>query len=329
MKPFWSLAGRHWLPSLPSWEMEAAIGEERAAKLVATGILREVAIQPYERLACASCRWHARVIWEPQGAVVLCEGEMGCPAVELGKAPYRLVGDERELARRLAEAFVLEGAPGAAGVILPLGKRRIGDELVAVDLSPYPAGAGFEDVLFRLTRTGPRVRVLLVPESARIPADAPTECGATELVWAGLDEVVVIEDRLRVDLRPIVARRTFPGFDVNAGFDGLVVDSGGAWWRGDALPVHGRALRLLRALATRHPSIATKKLLWREVWPEDHTKAGEIARGIAPHQLDSRLRHAVAEIRAALGEAAVENERGGDQDGGYRLALGAGQVRAA
>lgn len=329
MRAFWTLAARHWLPSLPSWEMVGAIGEECSAKLVAAGILREVAIRPYETVRCPECWANARVIWEAQVAVALCEADRECPVMVLGSAPYRLVADEREFVRLLAEAFALDGAPGAPGPLLPLGKRWIGDELVAVDLCPHPARVGFEDVLFRLTRTGPRVRVLLVPDSGRIPADAPTECGATELVWAGLDEVVVIEDRLRVDLRPIVSRRTFSGFDPNAGFDGLVVDGAGAWWRGKALPVQGRALRLLRALATRHPSIATKKVLWREVWPEDHTRAGEIARGIAPHQLDSRLRHAVAEIRATLGEAAVENERGGDQDGGYRLGLDAGQIRAA
>lgn len=329
MKRFWTLAARHWLPSLPSWEMEAAIGKELVARLVSVGLLAEVAIQPHERVTCVSCRWNALVIREPEGCVVICQGEMECPEVAVGRAPYRLVADERSLARLLAEALALEGTPGASGLLVPLRKRRIGDEAVAVDLCPHPKRVGFEDALFRVTRAGPRVRVLLVSDSARIPADAPTECGATELVWAGLDEVVVIDDRFRVNLRPIVSRRAFSGFDPNAGFAGLLLDGTGAWWHGRALPVQGRALRLLRALAARHPSVASKKLLWREVWPEDHRRAGEIARGIVPHQLDSRLRHAVAEIRAALGEGAVENERGGDQAGGYRLALDAGQVRAA
>jgi DNA-binding winged helix-turn-helix (wHTH) protein len=90
-----------------------------------------------------------------------------------------------------------------------------------------------------------------------------------------------------------------------------------------------RARRLLGALVAHHPAVATRAQLWRAVWPEEHTRTGEVARGINPDLLDSRLRQAVAELRAALGDGVVENARGGERAGGYRLAVGAGELRAA
>ncbi len=329
MKPFWTLAGRHWAPSLPSWEMVATIGHERIAGLVGAGVLREVAIRPFEQVPCPSCRWHARVIWEPAGAVLICEEEMCGQAVEVGAAPYRLSTDANELARRVAEALALEGTPGTGDSIIPLGRRRLGEEMVAFDLCPGPAYAGFEDALYRLARGGPRVRVLLVPDSARIRADALPEIAGVELVWVGLDEVLVIDRDVRADLRALFARRQFPGFTLELPFDGLAIEPGGVSWRGAAVTLKPRALRLLRALATHHPGVAPRAQLWRELFPEEHTRGGEVARGVNPDSLDSRLRQAVAEVRAALGDDVVDNARGGERAGGYRLALGAKQLRAA
>lgn len=329
MKPFWALAGRHWAPSLPSWEMVAAVGHERVGHLVGAGVLREVAIRPFERVPCPACRWDARVIWEPAGAVLICEEEMCGQVVELGPAPYRLSTDGGELVRRVAEALALEGTPGTGETVIPLGRRRLGDEIVAFDLCAHPGRAGFQDALYRLARSGPRVRVLVVPDSARIPADALSEIAGVELVWVGLDEVLVVDRGLRADLRPLLARRQFPGFTVELPFDGLAIEPGGVSWRGAAVPLKPRALRLLRALATHHPAVATRAQLWREVWPEDHTRTGEVARGMNPDLLDSRLRQAVAEVRAALGDDVVDNARGGERAGGYRLALASNQLRAA
>ena len=329
MKPFWTLAGRHWAPSLPSWEMVAALGHDRIEGLVAAGVLREVAIRPFEQVPCPSCRWHARVIWEPTGAVLICEGEMGCEAVELGPAPYRLSTDPSELARRVAEALALDGAPGTGDSMVPLGRRRLGEEMVAFDLCPHPGRAGFEDAIYRLARSGPRVRVLLVPDSARIPADALPEIAGVELVWVGLDEVLVVDRGLRADLRPLLLRRQFPGFTLELPFDGLAIEASSVSWRGAAVALKPRALRLLRALATHHPGVAPRAQLWREVFPEEHTRTGEVARGVNPDGLDSRLRQAVAEVRAALGDDVVDNARGGERAGGYRLALTAKQLRAA
>ena len=309
--------------------MMAALGHELVECLVAAGVLREVAIRPFETVACPTCRWNARVLWERGGAVLICEGEMGCEAVELGTAPYWLSTDASELVRRVAEAFALEGAAGAGDSIVPLGRRRLGEEMVAFDLCPHPGRAGFEDSLYRLARSGPRVRVLLVPDSARIPADALPEIAGVELVWVGLDEVLVMDGGLRADLRPLLWRRSFPGFTLELPFDGLAIEAGGVCWRGAAVPLKPRALRLLRALATHHPAVATRAQLWREVWPEDHTRAGEVARGVNPDLLDSRLRQAVAEVRAALGDDAVDNVRGREREGGYRLVLAANQLRAA
>ena len=229
----------------------------------------------------------------------------------------------------MAEALALEGTPGTGEAVIPLGRRRLGEEIVAFDLCVHPDRAGFEDALYRLARRGPRVRVLLVPDSARIPADALSEIAGVELVWVGLDEVLVVNRGLRADLQPLLTRRSFTGFTLELPFDGLVIEPGGVSWRGAAVPLKPRALRLLRALATHHPAVATRAQLWREVWPEDHTRTGEVARGVNPDLLDSRLRQAVAEVRAALGDDAVDNARGGERAGGYRLALAASQLRAA
>lgn len=309
--------------------MVAAVGHERVGHLVAAGVLREVAIRPYERVACPACRWNARVIWEPAGAVLICEEEMCAQAVELGPAPYRLSADPAELGRRVAEALVLEGTPGAGENVIPLGRRRLGEEIVAFDLCQYPGRAAFEDALYRLARTGPRVRVLLVPDSARIPADALPEIAGVELVWVGLDEVLVVDRGLRADLRPLLTKRSFTGFTLEPPFDGLAIEPGGVSWRGAAVRLNPRALRLLRALATHHPAVAPRAQLWREVFPEEHTRTGEVARGVNPDLLDSRLRQAVAEVRAVLGDETVENARGGERAGGYRLALAPKQLRAA
>lgn len=329
MKPFWTLAARGWAPSLPSWEMIAALGHERVERLRAAGVLHEVAIQPYERLACPACRWNARVIREAAGAVLVCEEEMCDHVVELGAAPYRLAADPTELARLVAEALALEGTPGTGDTLIPLGRRRVGEEIVAFDLCARMGVRGFEDALYRLARSGPRVRVLLVPDSARIPADALPEIAGVELVWVGLDEVLVVDRGLRADLRPLLARRQFPGFTLELPFDGLAIEPSGVSWRGAAVALKPRALRLLRALATHHPGVAPRAQLWREVFPEEHTRTGEVARGVNPDGLDSRLRQAVAEVRAALGDDVVDNARGGERAGGYRLALAAKQLRAA
>jgi hypothetical protein len=301
--------------------MVAALGQERVERLIAAGVLHAVAIRPHERVACPACRWHAQVIREPGGAVLVCEEEMCGHTLELGPAPYRLSADPGELARRVAEALTLDGTPGAGEMVVPLGRRRLGEEIVAFDLCVRVGSRGFEDALYRLARGGPRVRVLLVPCSSRIPADALSEIAGVELVWIGLDEVLVVERGFRADLRALLARRTFPGFSLELPFDGLAIEPGGVSWRGDAVTLKPRALRLLRALARHHPDVVTRAQLWREVFPEEHTRTGDVARGVNPDGLDSRLRQAVAEVRAALGDDVVANARGGERAGGYRLAL--------
>lgn len=108
-----------------------------------------------------------------------------------------------------------------------------------------------------------------------------------------------------------------------------MLDEEGATWQAKPLPLKPRALRLLRSLVKHYPDTPSRAQLWREVWPEDHTRTGEIARGVVPELLDSRLRQAVAQLRRALGKEVVENERGSEDDGGYRLALPPKQLRAA
>lgn len=329
MKAFWRLAAKGWAPALPSWEMLKVLCAGEVARLMTAGVLHTVAIQPGDRVPCPTCRWHARVIAEPTGCVIICESELPCEDVELGPAPYRLVANARELERRLAEALGLEGTPGTGDGIIPLGWRQFGDESVAFDLCPVVGRKGVEDALYRLARSGPRVRVVLVPDSRFIPGNALPEIAGAELVWLGLDEVVTLDRRLRADLRPLLHRRRFHGFTLDLPFDGLTLDEEGATWQAKPLPLKPRALRLLRSLVKHHPDTASRAQLWREVWPEDHTRTGEIARGVVPELLDSRLRQAVAELRNALGDEVVENARGSEHAGGYRLSLPPKQLRAA
>ncbi len=317
MRPFWAFVARHWAPAFPSWEMEAAVGREAVERLLAARVLRREAIRPWERVACPECRMNARVLWERGEAVVACEADTECPFAGVGTAPHRLVVHAGEFAGLVAEAFELRGAVGE-GVVTPLGRRCFGDDEVAVDLCPTPRAFGVGDALHRLARGGPRVRVVLAVDSATIPASPPVDAGGAELVWAGLDEVLLIEDRLRVDYRPISRRRAFAGFEAHP--RGLVVGERTATWCGVVVEATPRALKLLRVLS-RNPGGASRALLWRELWPDDHTRTGQLARGMSPLTMDGRLRKCVLELREALGEAAVVTMSGSDEVGGYRLTV--------
>lgn len=326
MKAFWALAARHWVPSFPSWEMAALLGRERVAGLLAAGLICQVGIAPFERVTCTSCRGDARVVWDGHAAVAICDGDLECPAMELGSAPFRWAAHAGDLARSVATALALEGAPGSGDVVIPLGWRKVGDEVVAFDLCPNPRRRGFEEAFRCLARGGPTVRVMLVPDSARIAGGAPREIGGTEVVWAGLDEVMVVDGGVRADLRPILERRRFTGVVATEQFAGLEVRDDGASWRGVELTLTPRALRLLRVLVERREGGARADL-WRELWPEDHTRRGELARAVVPEHIDARLRKSVGELRAVLGRDAVVNARGGDRAGGYRLAIAPELVR--
>ncbi len=317
MKDFWALAARHWAPAFPSWELEAAVGHEAVERLLGASVLRREAMRPWERVVCPECRMNARVLWERGEAVVACEADTECPFAVVGATPHRLVVDAGEFARLVAEAFELRGAIGG-GVVAPLGRRCFGDEEVAVDLCPNPRAFEVGDALHRLARGGPRVRVVLAVDSGTVPAAPLAEVAGAELVWAGLDEVIVVGERLTVDYRAILRRRAFARFaDAERG---LVVGARGATWRGAAVEMTPRALRLLRVLVAQ-PAGASRAALWRELWPEDHTRAGQLARVMSPLTMDGRLRKCVAELRGALGEEAVVNMRGGEEEGGYRLSV--------
>lgn len=325
MRAFWALAARHWAPAFPSWELEEAVGREVVDRLLVAGVLRRVAIRAWERVVCPECRMNARVLWERGEALVACEADTECPFAAVGSAPTRLVVEPGEFARLVAEAFELGGVVGE-GVVVPLGRRCLGDEEVAVDLCPHPRASGVGDALHRLARGGPRVRVVLAVDSATVPASPLVEVGGAELVWAGLDEVLRVEERLRVDYRPLLRRRAFPGFAAEP--PGLVLGPRVVTWRGAPVEMTPRALKLLRALASRSEG-ASRALLWRELWPDDHTRAGQLARGMSPLAVDGRLRKCVADLRQALGDDAVVTMPGGDDVGGYRLAVEVEQGAAA
>lgn len=333
MTAFWSFAGRHWPPAGPTHELVARLGAEKVASLHRAGVLDAVAIRPYDTVRCPECWGDARVIYEAAGAVAVCTGDLLCPALELGPAPSRSVLCEERFVERLAASLELAGVPGRPTTLTPLGLRRIGDEEVAFDLCANPHRSEVPDALAALARRGPPVRVVLVPDSKRLPADAPTEVGGVDLVWAGLDEVVRLDGRLTTTLAPVLSRRRFRGIKVEKPFDGLAVGDRSATWRGQ--PVlggdDGRALRLLRALAERRGDWVPRIELRRAIWPDQHTRSGKLARGASSIALDDQLRKVVMKLRGSFADVGlhdvVVNNRGNEEQSGYRLTLPAEQVR--
>lgn len=333
MNAFWALAARDWPGGWPAHELARSIGRANVGSLRAVELLREVPIRPYDSVSCAECRRTARVLFEPTGAVAVCTGPDLCADEELGPAPTRLVLDPLPFAVRLAAAFGLDGALGKAAVVTTLGRRRIGDEEVGFDLCSHPHYPGVPDALTRAARGGPAVRVVLVPDLRRLPGDVPTAVGDADLVWAGLNEVVAVGERLSVDLAPVLSRRRFRGLPDAPPFAGLAFTGDGATWAGTVIlpPARGVAVELLEILSERPGEWVTRRDLWRRLWPEEHTVSGELPRGANPDRFDGRLRMAVTEARAgfrAVGlERVVENQRGDEATGGYRLALRPSQVQ--
>ena len=333
MNTFWALAARDWPGGWPAHELARRIGLAKVEGLRAAELLRDVPIRAYDSVSCGECRRTARVVFEPTGAVAICTGPDLCPDEELGPAPTRLVVDPAPFAARLADALGLDGAPGKIAVVTTLGRRRIGDEEVAFDLCSHPHHPGVLDALTRAARGGPAVRLVLVPDLRRLPGDVPTAVGDVDLVWAGLNEVVTVGERLSVDLAPVLARRRFRGLPDAPPFAGLAFTGDGATWAGTVIlpPARGVAIQLVEVLSERPGEWFTRRDLWRRLWPEEHTASGELPRGANPDRFDGRLRMAVTEARAgfrAVGlERAVENQRGDDASGGYRLALRASLVQ--
>lgn len=337
MNRFWALAARDWPPAYPTHELVATIGAENARALVTSGMLQLQAIQPHDTVVCLECRRNARVVYERSGnAVAVCTGDFECPDEELGSAPSRSAMNPGDFAYRIASALQLEGEPGASGLVTALGRRRLGDEVVAFDLCSHPRQPEAVDAVARLARGGPSVRVVFVPDSRKLPADIPGEICGVEVIWAGLNDVLRFEPALGVDLRQILARRRFAVAVVEPTFDGLVLDGLAARWRGQPVGVPGIVPpAVLRALARRPGQFVGRRELWLELWPEEHTKNGQIPKGVNPDRFEGRLRTAVGELRIALRQAdptladAIRSRRGGDAAGGYGLMLPAELVRFA
>lgn len=335
MKRFWSIAASRWPLSIPVRRLESILGAPLTAAIAASGLVEVAALNEGDSVECAECGRLARLVSEPEGLVALCPEE--CPAERFGLAPARLVVAPQAFARRLAAAFDLSGVPGAEAPLIQLGRRSIGDDLVAFDLVAHPRRPEVIERLRWVVRGGPPVRVLLAPDSRGIPADAPAEMGAVELLWLGLDEVVRLEGSLRVDLDALTSRRTFRGYrPVPTPFGGLVLDAHDATWAGVRVGLEGAPLlrRLLGELAARPNQLVTREDLWRSLYPDDFTRRGNLARGVNPEDLNDRLRRLVGKLRGALQRAApdghgplVENARGSESVGGYFLALRPEMVR--
>lgn len=329
MTRFWATAAAHWPLSLPRRRLEAAIGAEDVAALVGSGILTEAPLRASETLPCATCRRPARLVAEPEGLVAVCSGDADCPWEAFGLEETRLRVQPVRVFDALARALALEGVPGTEALATPLGRRTLGDEQVAFDFVARPTLEGVEDALHRLVRGGPRVRVLLVPCAARLPATAPAELAGIDLVWVGLDELLVVGAPMSVDWRALLAHRTFAGFSPSVSFTGLTIGPDGVWWGGRRVEKQPTPLatQLLRILAARPGVNITHAKLWLALWPEKHTRAGRIAKGESPDGFNHGVRTLVAELRERLGKEVIVNERGGAQKGGYSLGLQPEMVR--
>lgn len=335
MNRFWTMAGRQWPPAAPAHQLVASLGGSHVHLLQSAGVLHAVALRHYDTVPCSECGRDARVIFEPGGAVAVCTSADECSDEELGPRPARLVLRPDSFAARLAAALELEGTPGQRGPVMALGRRHVGEELVAFDLC---AGLHYRDALDALrclAKGGPSVRVVLVPDARTLPADAPARIGSVEVVWAGLDEVLTIGERLVADLGPVLARRAFRGAVYVRPFRGLDFGADGVLWHGRLVVpgTRGLAVQLLRVLAENPGEWISRRELWRRLWHEEHTRDGDIPRGMNPDRFDGRLRIVVGEARSALRGAGLdgvlENQRGNEAQGGYRLSLRPEQVRAA
>lgn len=332
MKPFWSLLAKHWPLSMPRTHLEALIGLDRVAGLVAAGLLEGLALQDGETVPCHCCGGSARLVDEGEEMVAACTGTFACPVEHLGRSPERLRVEPIAFARIVQGTLDIDGLLGEPAPIVPLGRRALGDQTVAFDLVGRPGRIGLVDALYRLARGGPSVRVLLVPDGHRLPADMPSELGGVDLLWVGLNELLLIEDGVRADLRALTRHRTFPGFAVPvtepppppaapARTPVLEIGPDHVWWASQKISLNVQALRLLRILAEHPGEVVPKVQLRAAVWAEEHTRGGQLPRGANSDHFDARLRRVAAELREALGDDALEVRRGNEREGGYRLHL--------
>ncbi len=340
MRCFWTLAARHWPLATARRRLDAVLGEERVCQLVAAGLLQVEALREAHGVACRTCGRRAELVAEGEALVAVCPAGEGCPTEPFPADAERLVMDAAHVARVLAGALALEGTPGAPGAVVTLGERDLGSTRVAFDLVPRPSAAGVQDAILRRARGGPELRLLLVPDRTRLPADVPREAGTTLLCWMGLGDVFRCDAGTVVaDLGVIATRAGLRGVVPDAPFDGLLVMPTGVTLAGHAVPLDRSPLaqRLLHEFAQRPGEFVPRRTLWRLLYADDHTREGRVARGVNPDDLDDRLRAVIAELRRALratpdGEAAaalIENRRGDPDAGGYRLDLHASRVRLA
>ncbi len=93
----------------------------------------------------------------------------------------------------------------------------------------------------------------------------------------------------------------------------------------------GLAFRLLHTLAERPGKCVLRKELRRAVWPDEHTRTGELPRGVFVGSFDERLRPIVKKLRdSLLGvglRGVVENTPGNEDKRACRLTLSVEQVR--
>lgn len=74
-----------------------------------------------------------------------------------------------------------------------------------------------------------------------------------------------------------------------------------------------------------------RKELRRAVWPADHTRGGELPRGVVASAFDERLRPLVKELRDRLADVgvrgSVEDRRRDEGTSAYRLTVPPEQMR--
>lgn len=266
--------------------------------------------------------------------VACCREGIGCPSSELVDGEL-LAMDEATASAALVRVLGLSvpPMPVTSGVARWLGERS-GVRFV---LHGQPNARGADGDLLALLDNFVGSIVVLVPAAGGAPA--LNIAGRLPLPWFGLDDLLQHRNgKIIADYGPILRAGVFPGGDIGellAPAWELVIDRDRAWWRGERLAVETAPLqlRLLAKLATKPGRFVPRQELWLALYPEDHTRDGRPGRGVNPDDLDRRMRGVVRDLRAtfralpgATDDSPIENQRGSDGDGGYRIAVEAGRV---
>lgn len=322
--------------SLPSARVVATCAGATINLMIRAGVLQWVAARDGTSWRCSTCAGLGVVIEESGDLMVCCREGMGCPASVLAEGEM-LAMDEATTAAALGRLLGLSAPPmpACSGVARMLGERT-GVRFVLLGQASARGAHGDLCTLVGAF-TGPVV--VLVPVPAGTSGHAGAMAGRTPLVQVGLDELLLHRNgKIIADYGPVVRAGVYVDGDIGALLAPaweLVIDEDRAWWKGDALAIEHAPVqhRLLAKLATRPGRFVPRQDLWLALYPDDHTRDGRLGRGVNPDDVDRRMRGVVRDLRAtfralpgATDDSPIENQRGTDGDGGYRVKVDGGRV---